>query len=158
MPENPGTPNTGSGPTVGKIEHEPRYGDAEKISEVKGEIVGVTTQYWAPVPPLSLNEYQRQAKTTDMTAHHGFPYYALGVAGEAGEVAEKVKKFLRDDNGVLTPERAEAIKKELGDVMWYVALLADKLGVTLEEVAQGNLDKLAKRYDEGKLSGDGDDR
>lgn len=145
---------------TGRIEHEPRYGDKEKIIGIDpATVVGVHTRDKGPIRiPLSLNEYQRQAKSTDMTAHHGFPYYALGVAGEAGEVAEKVKKFLRDDNGELTEERRAAIKKELGDVMWYVAVLADKLGYSLEEVAQANIDKLSKRYDEGKLTGDGDDR
>lgn len=111
-----------------------------------------------PVPELSLNDYQFGALVFDKSSKHGIPYYALGVAGEAGEVAEKAKKLLRDDNGDLSEERREAIKQELGDVLWYVALLAHHLELDLEEVATANLDKLSSRKARDKLNGDGDDR
>lgn len=107
---------------------------------------------------LTLNDYQHGALVTDRSATNGIPYYALGVAGEAGEVAEKVKKVLRDQNGLFNYDSNEAIKYELGDVMWYVSVLAHKLGYTLEEVAVANLTKLHDRKERDVLKGSGDDR
>jgi NTP pyrophosphatase (non-canonical NTP hydrolase) len=88
----------------------------------------------------------------------GLSYPALGLAGEAGEVAEHVKKSIRDDGGVVTPERREALGKELGDVLWYLAQLATELELDLDEVADANLQKLRSRQLRGVLSGSGDDR
>ena len=85
-------------------------------------------------------------------------YPALGLCGEAGEVAEKVKKTLRDDGGVLTDERREALSRELGDVLWYLSQLATEAGLDLEEIAAENLDKLLSRRERGMLRGSGDDR
>lgn len=85
-------------------------------------------------------------------------YAALGLAGEAGEVANKVKKVLRDSDGALTADRQEQIYDELGDVLWYLARVASEIGVTLNEVGQHNLNKLAKRKKENTLQGDGDKR
>lgn len=108
---------------------------------------------------MQLNDYQEQAVSTAIYPRdYAIVYPALGLAGEAGEVAEKVKKMIRDDKGVLSPERRDAIVLELGDVIWYIGSLANDLGVTLEEVAQRNLDKLAKRKESNKLKGDGDER
>lgn len=108
---------------------------------------------------MNLNDYQKRAVSTAIYPRdYAIVYPALGLAGEAGEVAEKVKKMIRDDNGILSPERKEAIILELGDVIWYIGSLANDLGVTLEEIAQRNLDKLAKRKEVGKLKGDGDER
>ena len=73
-------------------------------------------------------------------------------------MAEKVKKLLRDDDGVLSDERREALAGELGDVLWYVAQIATEAGLDLEEIAQGNLDKLLSRQRRGVLSGSGDSR
>jgi len=109
-------------------------------------------------PGYSLDEYQRDAIALDISSKHGVPYYALGVAGEAGEVAEKAKKLLRDDDGVLTEERREAMLKELGDVIWYVSVLAAKLGYKFSEVGHSNITKLRERQANGKLRGDGDNR
>ena len=77
----------------------------------------------------------------------------LGLASEAGEVADKVKKWIRDG----TVDKA-AISKELGDVLWYIAVLANDLGFPLSEVAKVNLDKLNKRQKDGTIKGSGDNR
>jgi NTP pyrophosphatase (non-canonical NTP hydrolase) len=85
-------------------------------------------------------------------------YPALGLAGEAGEVAEHAKKAIRDDAGVVTEERRRAMAKELGDVLWYVSQLASELGLELDEIARANLEKLLSRQRRGVLSGSGDER
>jgi NTP pyrophosphatase (non-canonical NTP hydrolase) len=85
-------------------------------------------------------------------------YPALGLAGEAGEVAEHAKKAIRDDAGVVTEERRRAMAKELGDVLWYVSQLASELGLELDEIARANLEKLLSRQHRGVLSGSGDER
>ena len=82
----------------------------------------------------------------------------LGLSGEAGEVAEKVKKVIRDKGGEFDDDTRLAICKELGDVLWYVAQIASELNLDLSNVAQGNLDKLADRAKRGKIKGNGDDR
>jgi NTP pyrophosphatase (non-canonical NTP hydrolase) len=85
-------------------------------------------------------------------------YLSLGLNGEAGEVAEVVKKALRDDHGVLTPESRAKLEKEMGDVLWYLARLADVTGFSLEAVARHNLEKLADRAARKVLAGSGNDR
>ena len=85
-------------------------------------------------------------------------YPTLGLTGEAGEVADKVKKVLRDRNGVFDAETSAAIKLELGDVFWYVAQLSMELGYDLEEVAVANLNKLSSRASRGRIAGSGDHR
>jgi len=85
-------------------------------------------------------------------------YPALGLAGEAGEVANKVKKIYRDDGGTLTDERREQIKKELEDTLWYVAAVASDIGVTLADIAADNIANLTGRKNRDTLHGDGDDR
>lgn len=107
---------------------------------------------------LTLDEYQRGARSTDTTSHLEWDYYALAIAGEAGEILEHIKKSKRDDDGGLTDERREKVIKEMGDVLWYLAMTAERLGIPLSEVAQINLDKLAARKVNGTLHGDGDDR
>lgn len=84
-------------------------------------------------------------------------YCALGL-GEAGEVQGKVKKIIRDDSGVVSVERAEALLDECGDVLWYLDRLSSELGSSLEEVANRNLDKLLARKVNGTLQGSGDNR
>ena len=107
---------------------------------------------------MLLSDYQRLSRRTATYpgAGENIVYPTLGLAGEAGEVAEKVKKLLRDDAGVMTDERLQALAGELGDVLWYVAQVATE--ADLEEVAQANLDKLLSRQERGVLSGSGDSR
>ncbi|MGH8570984.1 MAG: nucleoside triphosphate pyrophosphohydrolase family protein, partial [Gammaproteobacteria bacterium] len=107
-----------------------------------------------------LSEYQTLSRRTATYPRAGqdMTYPALGRCGEAGEVAEKVKKTIRDDGGVLTAERREALGAELGDVLWYVAQLATEAGLDLDELAQANLDKLQSRQRRAVLQGSGDSR
>lgn len=109
---------------------------------------------------MDLNDYQTQALRTAIFPNRGanFVYPALGLSGEAGEVADKLKKVIRDNGGQLTDEVRKAVAKELGDVMWYVAVLADELGYDLETIGMDNLEKLASRQSRGVLTGSGDNR
>jgi NTP pyrophosphatase (non-canonical NTP hydrolase) len=109
---------------------------------------------------MLISEYQELSRRTATYpgAGENIVYPTLGLAGEAGEVAEKVKKLLRDDGGVLSEERRAALAGELGDVLWYVAQVATEAELDLEQIAQGNLDKLLSRQRRGVLSGSGDQR
>jgi len=109
---------------------------------------------------MELSDYQERSRVTAVYPGAGanLLYPTLGLCGEAGEVAEKVKKMLRDDAGELSPERRAALAKELGDVLWYVAQLATEAGLDLDAIAAGNLDKLLSRQERGVLRGSGDDR
>jgi NTP pyrophosphatase (non-canonical NTP hydrolase) len=108
---------------------------------------------------MQLAEYQRLSRRTAQYPREAWlAYPALGLAGEAGEIAEHAKKAIRDDNGEITPERRSAMTKELGDVLWYLAQLASELDLELDEIAQINLEKLLSRQTRGVLSGSGDDR
>ena len=109
---------------------------------------------------MDLSEYQSLSRRTATYPHAGedITYPALGLCGEAGEVAEKVKKTIRDDGGVLSDERREALSRELGDVLWYLAQLATEAGLELDAIAAENLDKLFSRQERGVLSGSGDER
>ena len=108
---------------------------------------------------MDLNEYQNAARRTAIYAeHHRVIYPALGLESEAGEVAGKIKKVLRDDGGDFAQAPTEALKDELGDVLWYVAVLAGDLGLSLDQIASDNLAKLQSRLARGRLSGGGDRR
>jgi NTP pyrophosphatase (non-canonical NTP hydrolase) len=85
-------------------------------------------------------------------------YPSLGLCGEAGEVAEKIKKLIRDKSGIVEDSDRAAIKKELGDVLWYVAALCKEFDLDMSDVAQSNIDKLAARRANGTLGGSGDNR
>ena len=105
-----------------------------------------------------MNEYQGKAlETAVYPEEYRVVYPALGLAGEAGEAADKVKKILRGDSE-LTEERRRAIALEVGDVLWYCATLAHDLGYGLEEIAQMNYEKLRSRKERGRIGGDGDYR
>jgi NTP pyrophosphatase (non-canonical NTP hydrolase) len=109
---------------------------------------------------MTLEEYQKKSRKTAQYPDAGsnFVYPTLGLAGEAGEVAEKIKKIIRDDGGEILPEKKLEIEKELGDVLWYVSQIATELGLELEQVAEKNIEKLYSRMDRGKLHGSGDNR
>ena len=109
---------------------------------------------------MELNDYQRESRKTALYPEVGSnPIYpTLGLVGEAGEVADKVKKILRDKNGVFDKDSKDAIKFELGDVLWYISQLSSELGYELEEVANANLQKLNSRKSRGKIQGSGDNR
>ena len=109
---------------------------------------------------MDFDNYQKEARKTAIYPNKdkNFIYPTLGLVGESGEVAEKIKKVLRDNNGNFDYESKTAIKKELGDVLWYLANLCNELDFTLNEVAEENLEKLNNRLFRGKISGSGDDR
>jgi NTP pyrophosphatase (non-canonical NTP hydrolase) len=109
---------------------------------------------------LELTDYQERSRVTAVYPDAGanLLYPTLGLCGEAGEVAEKVKKMIRDDGGVLSAQRRDALAGELGDVLWYVAQLATEAGLDLDAIARDNLDKLRSREGRGMLGGSGDER
>lgn len=110
---------------------------------------------------MNVNDYQKQAQTTAINHPDALmdkTIWVLGIAGESGEVVEKWKKIVAYKNGKITAEDKKELVKEMGDVVWYVAMLAKSLGVSLEEVLQMNLDKLASRKARGVTKGVGDNR
>lgn len=108
---------------------------------------------------MNFQQYQEQAITTKIYSPEvAIPYVVLGITGEAGEIAEKVKKALRDNNGVIDEDRKRELSKEVGDVLWYLAALCEELGISLNDVAEENIQKLQSRKDRGVLKGSGDNR
>jgi NTP pyrophosphatase (non-canonical NTP hydrolase) len=109
---------------------------------------------------MDFKEYQKKSRKTAIypNAGNNFIYPTLGLSGEAGEVAEKIKKVLRDKNGIIDEETREAIQKELGDVLWYVSQIASELKLNLDDIAEKNIEKLYSRMERGKLNGSGDNR
>lgn len=104
---------------------------------------------------MDLKEYQSKCLNTWHGTNRLIRAY-LGVCGEAGEMAENIKKYLREDYG--TEELAERTRKEIGDVLYYLAVCAHELGFDLDDIARENIAKLAKRQEEGKIKGDGSER
>lgn len=109
---------------------------------------------------MTFEEYQKASRKTVIYPNkdHNFIYPTLGLVGESGEVAEKIKKVLRDGEGIISEEQKQEIKKELGDVLWYLAQLATELDLSLEEIAAFNIEKLYSRQKRGNLHGSGDNR
>lgn len=108
---------------------------------------------------MKISEYEEKAQATAIYPDsHKITYPALGMAGEAGEVANKVKKLIRDGEEVLPNDWKEQLASEIGDVMWYCAALARDLDVSLTTIMAANLDKLKARQEKGTLSGSGDKR
>jgi NTP pyrophosphatase (non-canonical NTP hydrolase) len=109
---------------------------------------------------MTFQEYQEEARKTAIYPNkdNNFIYPTLGLVGEAGEIAEKIKKVIRDDNYIISDEKRIEITKELGDVLWYIANLSKELGITMDDVATKNLEKLKSRQDRGAIHGSGDNR
>mgnify|MGYP000079300482 CR=1 FL=1 len=108
----------------------------------------------------NFQKYQVESRKTwgVIQTDHPIVYPTLGLTNEAGEVAGKIKKIFRDKKGVISEEDREALKYELGDVLWYLTQICAELGLTLEEVAEANITKLHSRLERGKIQGDGDER
>jgi len=110
---------------------------------------------------MTLNEYQKEALVTALFSGNelkDLSHWVLGVTGEAGEIAEKVKKIIRDKDGRLDAEAKIELGKEIGDVLWYLAVLAEHLGVKFDDIAEGNIAKLRSRQARGVIGGSGDNR
>jgi len=107
-----------------------------------------------------LDEYQHEALKLAFypSIGHNIVYPTLGLVGESGEFADKIKKLFRDRKGVLDEPLKAELRKELGDVLWYVAALSQELGSTLKQIAEMNLQKLSSRHARGVLGGNGDNR
>ena len=133
-----------------KFEEEAKKFMQNKVKSEELLIVEVMT--------AELYEYQA-SKTAIFPKEKALEYLALGLTSEAGEVAGKVKKLIRDGEDVEGSDMKKiAIASEVGDVLWYCALMAQEVGVPLNTIMQMNLEKLRSRMERGKLSGDGDNR
>lgn len=134
------------------------------VAKTKGT-VKAGLWYTSPVQlipsPMTFEEYQRRSRATAIYPrrdNENFLYPALGLTSEAGEVAGKIKKVIRDKGGIVDEQTRQEISKELGDVLWYVAQMASELGLSLANIAEQNLTKLVSRLQRGTLAGDGDNR
>jgi len=109
---------------------------------------------------LDFNDYQIECSKTAIYPNrlNNFFYPTLGLVGEAGEVAEKIKKIIRDKDCIINDKDRLEIKKELGDVLWYISALCDELKLKMEDVANSNIEKLNSRKQRNKLKGEGDNR
>ena len=109
---------------------------------------------------MDFNDYQTKSRKTAKypAIGHAVIYPTLGLVNEAGEVAGKIKKVFRDKDGEINLETRDALKAELGDVLWYIAQVATELDLTLDEIAEYNIAKLLDRLERGKIKGDGDNR
>jgi len=109
---------------------------------------------------MDFNDYQTKSRKTAgyPAIGHSVIYPTLGLVNEAGEVAGKIKKVFRDKDGQMSEETRQALKAELGDVLWYTAQVATELDLSLDEIAEHNITKLYDRLERGKIKGDGDNR
>lgn len=109
---------------------------------------------------MRFSDYQHLSQKTAIYPNKGnnLPYVVIGLAGETGEVAEKVKKVLRDKDGKIDEKTREEIKGEIGDVLWYLAQVASECGISLEDAAVSNLEKLRSRKERNVIQGSGDNR
>ena len=108
----------------------------------------------------NFDAYQQESRKTWNLIHmdHPLVYPTMGLVNEAGEVAGKVKKIFRDRDGQISDMDRQALKDELGDVMWYLAQICTELELSLQEVAEANLVKLFSRLERGQIKGEGDNR
>lgn len=113
--------------------------------------MGIETKY---------GDYQIESRKTygEIETNDPIVYPTLGLVNEAGEVAGKIKKIFRDKGGIISDEDRQALKAELGDVLWYLSQICTNLNLTLDEVAEYNLDKLFSRLERNAIQGDGDNR
>jgi NTP pyrophosphatase (non-canonical NTP hydrolase) len=109
---------------------------------------------------MNFKEYQTESRKTAIypDKDNNYIYPTLGLSGEAGEISEKIKKVIRDKNGEIDEETRELLKKELGDVLWYISQLATEIGLSFDDIAETNIEKLLSRQQRNKLQGDGDTR
>ena len=109
---------------------------------------------------MTFEEYQKESRKTALYPNkdNNFVYPVLGLCGESGEIAEKIKKVIRDEAGVVSEQKKEEIKKELGDVLWYISQIATELGLSLDAVVKLNIEKLRSRLERNKIFGSGDNR
>jgi len=114
---------------------------------------------------MEFNDYQEKCKETDLGNIGGrkelkpeWMYYVLGMAGEMGEFQEKIKKLFRDNDGKINLNIQGELGLEMGDILWYMARLADKIGIKFDSIAEWNIEKLLSRKDRDLIHGDGDDR
>lgn len=109
---------------------------------------------------MDFNEYQKLSKQTAFFPKEikPFIYIGLGLAGESGEVVEKIKHVIRDKQGVISEEDKKGIANEMGDLLWYMTQLATELNYPLEKIASMNIEKLFSRKERGTLKGRGDNR
>lgn len=113
---------------------------------------------------MEFNEYQKRTAETDLgtsAQDHlspGWIYYALGISGESGELMEKIKKLFRDKKGIIDDEFKDAVIKEMGDVLWYMARLAYNFDIEFNIIPETNLEKLKSRKVRNKIHGEGDER
>jgi NTP pyrophosphatase (non-canonical NTP hydrolase) len=110
---------------------------------------------------VNFDEYQKRALTTASSTGNEFKdimHWILGVSGESGEIAEKAKKIIRDKKGAISEADKAELSNEIGDVLWYLAVLAHELGIPLEDIASNNLAKLKSRQHRGVIGGSGDNR
>ncbi len=109
---------------------------------------------------MDFEEYQKESKKTAKYPNAGndIIYPTLGLASESGEVAGKIKKVIRDKGGIIDDVTKDDIKKELGDVLWYVSQIASELKLDLNDIAKANLEKLFSRLERNKIQGEGDNR
>ena len=112
------------------------------------------------MPEFNFKEYQRQSRRTwsRVNTDYDVVYPVIGLFNEAGEFAGKLKKILRDRDGIISDEDRKALSGEMGDIFWYYTQICTELGLDLEEVAAENLEKVLSRLERGKIGGDGDDR
>ncbi|HOA18528.1 MAG TPA: nucleoside triphosphate pyrophosphohydrolase family protein [bacterium] len=109
---------------------------------------------------MNFREYQKKSRETAVYQNLGknYIYPLLGLAGETGEVVEKFKKLLRNNDGVIDKEFIESIKKELGDVLWYISQISTELDIELDDIAETNIKKLKSRMERNVIKSYGDDR
>ncbi len=134
---------------------------SDELLQAQLQRSGLTSEPPSPqiMELMTVTDYQiTSSETAVYPDKNSIIYCALGLCGETGEVAEKIKKVLRDHNGQFHAGTIAAIKLELGDVLWYLTQLATELGLSLDAIAKANIQKTQDRQKRGQLGGSGDNR